>query len=110
WSRHFIVNDPVSTDVYPLSLHDALPIFPPGEALPTYLEQVSLITDIDSLDKANQGGVTLITLHSAKGLEFPVVFIAGVEEGLLRSEEHTSELQSRENLVCRLLLEKKKRN
>ena len=58
-------------------------VLPPGEALPTYLEQVSLITDIDSLDKSNQGGVTLITLHSAKGLEFPVVFIAGVEEGLL---------------------------
>lgn len=55
----------------------------PGEALPTYLEQVSLIADTDSMDENERDRVTLITLHSAKGLEFPVVFIAGVEEGLL---------------------------
>jgi DNA helicase II / ATP-dependent DNA helicase PcrA len=55
----------------------------PGEALPTYLEQVALIADVDALDESDRGRVTLITLHSAKGLEFPVVFIAGVEEGLL---------------------------
>jgi DNA helicase-2/ATP-dependent DNA helicase PcrA len=55
----------------------------PGEALPTYLEQVALVADVDALDNSDQGSVTLITLHSAKGLEFPVVFIAGVEDGLL---------------------------
>jgi len=55
----------------------------PGEALPTYLEQVALVADVDALDSSEQGSVTLITLHSAKGLEFPVVFIAGVEDGLL---------------------------
>ena len=49
--------------------------------LETFLEEVSLITDIDTWDdKAN--AVTLMTLHSAKGLEFPVVFIAGLEDGL----------------------------
>lgn len=55
----------------------------PAEALPAYLEQVALISDADTMEDENQGSVTLITLHSAKGLEFPAVFIAGAEEGLL---------------------------
>jgi DNA helicase-2/ATP-dependent DNA helicase PcrA len=55
----------------------------PEEALPAYLEQVALISDADTMEDENQGSVTLITLHSAKGLEFPAVFIAGAEEGLL---------------------------
>lgn len=55
----------------------------PREALAAYLEQVSLIADVDAMSDDNQSQVTLITLHSAKGLEFPVVFISGVEEGLL---------------------------
>jgi len=55
----------------------------PVEALNAYLEQVSLIADVDSMKDEDKGQVTLITLHSAKGLEFPVVFIAGIEEGLL---------------------------
>ncbi len=55
----------------------------PVEALNAYLEQVSLIADVDSMKDDQQGQVTMITLHSAKGLEFPVVFISGIEEGLL---------------------------
>jgi DNA helicase-2/ATP-dependent DNA helicase PcrA len=55
----------------------------PEDALRTYLESVSLVADVDAMDDSDAGMVTLITLHSAKGLEFPVVFIAGVEEGLL---------------------------
>jgi len=55
----------------------------PEEALPQYLEQVALVSDVDTMEDDGRGRVTLITLHSAKGLEFPVVFIAGVEEGLL---------------------------
>lgn len=55
---------------------------PPGEALTAFLEGTSLISDVDSLDETT-GGVTLITLHQAKGLEFPVVFITGMEEGVL---------------------------
>lgn len=52
------------------------------EALTAFLESVSLVADIDSMeDKAE--AVTLITLHQAKGLEFPVVFMVGMEEGLL---------------------------
>jgi DNA helicase II / ATP-dependent DNA helicase PcrA len=55
----------------------------PGRALAAYLEQVALVSDVDGMEDDARGQVTLITLHSAKGLEFPVVFIAGVEEGLL---------------------------
>jgi DNA helicase II / ATP-dependent DNA helicase PcrA len=55
---------------------------PPGEALSPFLESVSLVSDVDNLDET-EGGVTLITLHQAKGLEFPVVFIVGLEEGIL---------------------------
>ncbi len=50
--------------------------------LAAFLEEISLIMDIDSWDDT-QERVSLMTLHNAKGLEFPVVFIAGVEEGLL---------------------------
>ncbi|MBI5475712.1 MAG: UvrD-helicase domain-containing protein [Ignavibacteriales bacterium] len=51
-------------------------------SLEGFLQEVSLVADLDSWDeKAN--AVTLMTLHSAKGLEFPVVFITGLEEGLL---------------------------
>ncbi|MCK4402673.1 MAG: UvrD-helicase domain-containing protein, partial [Dehalococcoidia bacterium] len=51
----------------------------PEEALATFLEKVSLVADIDELDEKAKA-VTLITLHQAKGLEFPVVFIVGMEE------------------------------
>jgi DNA helicase-2/ATP-dependent DNA helicase PcrA len=50
--------------------------------LDSFLEEISLLMDIDSWDET-QERVSLMTLHNAKGLEFPVVFIAGVEEGLL---------------------------
>jgi DNA helicase-2/ATP-dependent DNA helicase PcrA len=54
----------------------------PGEGLSALLENIALVTDTDSYnEKVN--AVTLITLHAAKGLEFPVVFILGLEEGLL---------------------------
>ena len=50
-------------------------------SLQDYLEQVALITDLDNYDP-DQQRVTLMTLHSAKGLEFPVVFMTGMEEGI----------------------------
>jgi len=53
----------------------------PNATIEGYLERVSLITDIDAWDEKSNA-VTLMTLHSAKGLEFPIVFIAGIEEGL----------------------------
>ncbi len=52
-----------------------------GESLEQYLEQIALVTDLDSLDDAADR-VTLMTLHAAKGLEFPYVFMTGMEEGL----------------------------
>ena len=55
---------------------------PPPQGLQSFLENVALVSDVDSLD-AGGTGVTLITLHQVKGLEFPVVFIAGMEEGLM---------------------------
>ncbi len=54
----------------------------PGEGLASFLEGVALVSDVDSL-KESTDKVTLITLHQAKGLEFGIVFIVGVEEGLL---------------------------
>ena len=55
---------------------------PPEEALSAFLEGVALVSDVDDLQE-QADKVTLITLHQAKGLEFGVVLIAGVEEGLL---------------------------
>ena len=49
-----------------------------------FLEQVSLVADIDELDQAEEA-VALMTMHSAKGLEFPVVFVVGMEEGIFPS-------------------------
>ncbi|MCL0098330.1 UvrD-helicase domain-containing protein [Dehalococcoidia bacterium] len=54
----------------------------PQDALAALLERVSLISDVDDLAEGIEA-VTLITLHQAKGLEFPVVFIVGMEEGIL---------------------------
>ncbi|MBI2847398.1 MAG: UvrD-helicase domain-containing protein [Chloroflexi bacterium] len=55
---------------------------PPEEGLSAFLEGVMLVSDVDNLDE-KADAVTLITLHQAKGLEFPIVFIVGMEEGLL---------------------------
>ena len=52
-----------------------------GRSLQDYLEQVALVSDIDAWD-GGADRVTLMTLHSAKGLEFPMVFMVGMEEGL----------------------------
>src|SRR3712207_8544032 len=72
----FFFNDTATTEIYTLSLHDALPISGDGDA--------------------GGGGALELTVHDFNQLN-------------RRSEEHTSELQSRQYLVCRLLLEKKKK-
>ncbi|MCW2647900.1 MAG: helicase PcrA [Pseudonocardiales bacterium] len=51
-------------------------------SLVAFLEQVSLIADADAVPDASGGVVTLMTLHTAKGLEFPVVFLTGLEDGV----------------------------
>ena len=57
------------------------PAFEPG-SLAAFLERVALVADADSIPDDGDGVVTLMTLHTAKGLEFPVVFLTGLEDGL----------------------------
>src|SRR2546428_10241279 len=83
----FFFNDTATTEIYTLSLHDALPISVGGN------------------------GVFRVALRAQvllAGLVFGVIPMFAVLLPEQRSEEHTSELQSRSDLVCRLLLEKKK--
>jgi DNA helicase-2/ATP-dependent DNA helicase PcrA len=56
--------------------------YAPREGLAAFLESVALVSDVDDLEEQRER-VTLITLHQAKGLEFPVVFIIGIEDGIL---------------------------
>ena len=66
----------------------------PGDGLASLLEKVSLVADVDNYEDSAES-LTLITLHQAKGLEFPVVFIVGLEEGLL---PHSRSMDSEEQL------------
>ncbi|MDP8240603.1 MAG: UvrD-helicase domain-containing protein [Candidatus Hatepunaea meridiana] len=59
----------------------------PEGTIETFLEEVSLVTEIDKLDES-EPAVNLLTLHSCKGLEFKVVFVVGMEDGLLPLEPH----------------------
>src|SRR5204863_7995429 len=98
WSRHLLppllrrylflisfFNDPAPTEIYTLSLHDALPILPDAVLEDQAAVELRELRALDPRPLAHEG----------RGP---------------RSEEHTSELQSRRDLVCRLLLEKKKNN
>ena len=70
-------------------------------SLSDYLENVALIADIDTMETDSTDMVTLMTLHSAKGLEFPFVFIVGMEEGYLphgRSLDTQAELEEERRL------------
>ncbi|PKB68501.1 MAG: hypothetical protein BZY81_01885 [SAR202 cluster bacterium Io17-Chloro-G4] len=72
----------------------------PPNGLATLLERLSLVADVDGYEESGES-ITLITLHQAKGLEFPVVFIVGLEEGLLphsRSMESEEELEEERRL------------
>src|SRR3712207_7209093 len=95
----FFFNDTATTEIYTLSLHDALPIWPAvvgaagereGERQPG---GAAVPGEVVALDRVDAGAA-----------------VDHVARRVLRSEEHTSELQSRQYLVCRLLLEKKKIN
>jgi DNA helicase-2/ATP-dependent DNA helicase PcrA len=68
--------------------------------LAAFLDSIALVADTDDLE-AEAGGVTLMTLHSAKGLEFPVVFLTGLEEGVFphsRSMQEPEELEEERRL------------
>ncbi len=73
----------------------------PGQSLSTFLEEIALISDLDKLNDRDNA-VTLMTLHSAKGLEFPVVFLTGLEEGIFphsRSLFEPQELEEERRLM-----------
>ncbi|MDQ6874714.1 MAG: DNA helicase PcrA [Actinomycetota bacterium] len=74
----------------------------PAGGLAGFLEQVSLVADADSIPDATGGVVTLMTLHTAKGLEFPVVFLTGLEDGVfphLRTLGDAAELEEERRLA-----------
>src|SRR3712207_9374527 len=86
----FFFNDTATTEIYTLSLHDALPIF------------FGVRVHYHKVVRVYIQGKTVVQVVLGKN--------SAVYNGLvIRSEEHTSELQSRQYLVCRLLLEKKKK-
>jgi DNA helicase-2/ATP-dependent DNA helicase PcrA len=71
-----------------------------GEGLQAFLEQTALLSDQDNLD-GSHGAVVLMTLHTSKGLEFPVVFIAGMENGLFphsRSFDEQAQMEEERRL------------
>src|SRR5437870_10411800 len=82
----FFFNDTATTEIYTLSLHDALPIWPRGLRV-----------------AEDRGGDAALWSRRRR------ICAAVGDPASIRSEEHTSELQSRGHLVCRLLLEKKKK-
>src|SRR5690606_39564485 len=102
----FLFTATAPTAISTLSLHDALPIFALGVAsqLGITLDLVLLGGHQQQVHLARFGSLTqhLVVDRHVFDVKRDVLFC-------LRSEEHTSELQSRENLVCRLLLEKKKK-
>src|SRR3712207_6940255 len=98
----FFFNDTATTEIYTLSLHDALPICPgrEREGRSRVAEEAQLQQPVDDHDRR---------AVRERGDRPRLRGLVDGDHGQ-RSEEHTSELQSRQYLVCRLLLEKKKYN
>src|SRR5260370_26811626 len=100
----FFFNDTATTEIYTLSLHDALPIY------------VFAVEAVDRLRQLGHDVLGVLIERTGGSLAALVGQLAASASGevptrgdVVRSEEHTSELQSHLNLVCRLLLEKKKK-
>src|SRR3712207_8229499 len=94
----FFFNDTATTEIYTLSLHDALPIS--IRRASHFSEGIRAAVEQAAACRAWAGGRA----------STPAARRGGVDPRRRRSEEHTSELQSRQYLVCRLLLEKKKKH
>src|SRR3712207_6963795 len=86
----FFFNDTATTEIYTLSLHDALPIY-----VEEVVEELAALTATEPVATADERNDLTVDDEAVGRIR--------------RSEEHTSELQSRQYLVCRLLLEKKKK-
>src|SRR5687768_17886188 len=104
-SRGFCFSAPATTEIYTLSLHDALPI---SHRRATRVRERTWLRP----QRRRDGPVYSTVAGEAEvGQGGPRLGVrGGLRSGRVRSEEHTSELQSRLHLVCRLLLEKKKKN
>src|SRR5690606_41410949 len=102
----FSCNTPPTPGIYTLSLHDALPICDAAGAGPRTFAYVE--TSDGMSPRIEPGDTVYIDPDQAECKPGREIWLFKVGNG--RSEEHTSELQSRENLVCRLLLEKQKAN
>src|SRR5206468_11545972 len=107
---HYFSNDTASTQIYTLSLHDALPIYinPSEQSLPRKTRRI-----LAQL-RADKSPILKAYLHEIDSKSCPSAacplcnyHLHNTQHLFSRSEEHTSELQSRSDLVCRLLLEKK---
>src|SRR5256886_6177402 len=92
----FFFNDTATTEIYTLSLHDALPIYATrtscSSRATTGIDAAPTVSPVSGRPNGRRAPFTNCASHPT-----------------IRSEEHTSELQSQSNLVCRLLLEKKKK-
>src|SRR3712207_8611425 len=95
----FFFNDTATTEIYTLSLHDALPIC-------RFFSPETTLMPADQF--AWPGAMEWLQRIGASDAAHTALFVGDDPVGSMRSEEHTSELQSRQYLVCRLLLEKKK--
>src|SRR5207302_5626875 len=98
----FFFHITATTDIYTLSLHDALPIFQVFHGATLQNGALAGGTPAPAIQVSDISGY--FWFFSSSNVELTVKLLDA-----RRSEEHTSELQSRENLVCRLLLEKKKK-
>src|SRR3712207_8467105 len=98
----FFFNDTATTEIYTLSLHDALPI----STTTTASSSTWCSTSVSSGRSASYAATT----RSRPTTSTTSMSTACCSARVRRSEEHTSELQSRQYLVCRLLLEKKNKN
>src|SRR3712207_8240623 len=95
----FFFNDPATTEIYTLSLHDALPIWTMLATVNSISWHAGTTVDDPRVERVRDAYLEPFAGHGS-----------AADRVRWRSEEHTSELQSRQYLVCRLLLEKTKQN